>query len=82
MSKSDLKSQRNIMIIWFAFLMGLGVGNYAANLSPELWGKSGAPKIIFDIVRAVLSTHMAVGGIIGLLLDNIIPGTNEERGIT
>ena len=82
LSKADLKSQRNIMIVGFAFLMGLGVGNYAANLAPDLWGEAGVKKIVFDIVRAVFSTHMAVGGIIALLLDNIIPGTNEERGIS
>lgn len=80
-SKADLKSQRNIMIIGFSFLMGLGVGNYASKLPTDLWGKTGILKICFDIIRAVLSTHMAVGGITGLLLDNIIPGTNEERGI-
>jgi hypothetical protein len=25
---------------------------------------------------------MAVAGIIGLVLDNIVPGTEEERGLT
>ncbi len=82
MSKADLKSQRNIMIIGFAFLMGLGVGGYAADLSPTLWGETGAAKVAWDIIRAILSTHMAVGGITAMVLDNILPGTDRERGIS
>ena len=47
-SKADLKSQRNIMIIGFAFLMGLGVGNYAANLPSDLWGNKDITAIILN----------------------------------
>lgn len=36
---------------------------------------------IDQIFTVLLSTSMAVGGIIALILDNIIPGTPEERGI-
>jgi hypothetical protein len=34
-----------------------------------------------DIITTVGKTGMAVGGIIGLVLDNIVPGTEEERGL-
>jgi xanthine/uracil permease len=33
------------------------------------------------MIRAVASTGMAVAAILGLLLDNLIPGTREERGL-
>jgi len=89
LTKCDLRSQRNIMIIGFFFLMGFGVGCwmggycgvrfYAKN--PTLWGSTGLGKILWDITSAVLSTHMAVGAFCGLLLDNIIPGTDDERGL-
>ncbi|HVS14556.1 MAG TPA: hypothetical protein VMV46_11575, partial [Thermoanaerobaculia bacterium] len=34
-----------------------------------------------DMVKTVGSTGMAVAAILGLLLDNLIPGTPEERGL-
>ena len=34
-----------------------------------------------QIFTVLLKTSMAVGGIIACLLDNFIPGTQEERGI-
>jgi xanthine/uracil permease len=35
-----------------------------------------------SIVEAIGSTGMAVAAIIGLILDNLLPGTPEDRGIT
>ena len=37
--------------------------------------------MIDQILTVLLKTSMAVGGICGLLLDNLIPGTPEERGL-
>ena len=34
-----------------------------------------------QIFRVLLSTNMAVGGFTGFILDNLLPGTIEERGI-
>ena len=42
---------------------------------------SALPKALSDIVISVLSTGMAVAAIIGLTLDNLIPASDEERGI-
>ena len=36
---------------------------------------------IDQILTVLLSTNMAVGGFVALILDNTIPGTIEERGI-
>lgn len=40
----------------------------------------GVPEID-QILTVLLSTDMAVGSIVALILDNTIPGTIEERGI-
>ena len=34
-----------------------------------------------QIITVLLSTNMAVGGLTGFVLDNLLPGTLEERGI-
>jgi xanthine/uracil permease len=34
-----------------------------------------------DIVNTLGSTGMAVGAFIALILDNTVPGTDEERGL-
>ena len=36
---------------------------------------------IDQIITVLLKTNMFVGGIMGLLLDNTVPGSLEERGI-
>ena len=40
----------------------------------------GVPEID-QIIIVLMSTSMAVGGLVGLILDNTIPGTIEERGL-
>jgi nucleobase transporter 1/2 len=76
LARADLRSQRNIMIVGIAFLLGLGVppwvGQHPLTFSPE-W--------LANIVSSILRTGMAVGGVVAVLLDNILPGTPEERGI-
>lgn len=39
-------------------------------------------KEIDQVITVVLSTNTALGCITALILDNTIPGTDEERGIT
>ena len=40
------------------------------------------PRWIADLVNTIGSTGMAVGAGTALVLDNTIPGTPEERGLT
>ena len=35
-----------------------------------------------QIITVLLRTNMLIGGVTGLILDNTIPGSREERGIT
>ena len=84
LAKADLNSQRNLTIIGFTILMGMGVGGWMSVFgpkNPDLWGKEGFGKVLWDIVAAIFSSKMAVGAICALVLDNLIPGTPEERGI-
>ena len=73
----DLNSTRNLFILGFAFFMGLSVPEYFASNPSTL-----NPEWLSNIINTLGSTGMAVGAFIALLLDNTIPGTDEERGLT
>jgi solute carrier family 23 (nucleobase transporter), member 1 len=83
-ARADLGSQRNLLIMGFVLFMGLSV--------PAFFG--GVPAIGFaahevvvgpdwfrSMIQTVGSTGMAVAAILGILLDNVIPGTIRERGL-
>jgi len=72
----DLNSSRNLFILGFAFFMGLSV--------PEYFGQQPLqfePVWLANVLNTLGSTGMAVGAFTALLLDNTIPGTDEERGL-
>ena len=73
----DLNSARNLFILGFAFFMGLSVPEYFA-ANPVTF----QPDWLANIINTLGSTGMAVGAFIALLLDNTIPGTDKERGLT
>lgn len=85
----NLNSPRNLFIIGFALFMGLSVPQYFA-LNPlaatEIdWLSGVEPGYVqwaLDIVNILGGTSMAVGALIALVLDNTIPGTDHERGLT
>ena len=61
----------------FAFFMGLSVPEYFSSNPLTL-----DPEWLSNIINTLGSTGMAVGAFIALLLDNTVPGTDEERGLT
>lgn len=74
----DLNSSRNIFILGVSIFFGFSM--------PEWMGRNQdavdtGNDIVDQILTVLLSTSMFVGGTIGLVLDNTIPGTDEERGI-
>jgi nucleobase transporter 1/2 len=73
----DLNSARNLFILGFAFFMGLSVPEYFV-ANPVTF----QPDWLANIINTLGSTGMAVGAFIALLLDNTIPGTDKERGLT
>ncbi|MFO8192350.1 MAG: solute carrier family 23 protein [Bacillota bacterium] len=75
-AKADLSSMRNQMIMGFILFMGLSVPYYFQTAEVVF-----QPEWLSNIVVSIGSTGMAVAAILGLILDNIIPGTKEERGL-
>ena len=81
--RADMSSQRNILIIGFAFLMALGLpgwveANQTLFMDPA---SSQLAQTLGGMVWAVLKTPMAVAGLCAAICDSIVPGTDEERGI-
>ena len=72
----DLNSTRNLFILGFAFFMGLSIPEYFVQHPIQL-----DPVWLGNILNTLGSTGMAVGAFSALILDNTIPGTDEERGL-
>ena len=81
--RADMSSQRNILIVGFAFLMAMGLPGWVEQnqlvfMNPE---SSQVWQTLGGMVWAVLKTPMAVAGLCAAVCDSLIPGTDEERGI-
>jgi len=72
----DLNSARNLFVLGFALFMGLSVPEYF-KANPV----SFSPAWLASVVNTLGSTGMAVGALVAGLLDNTIPGSDEERGL-
>jgi len=81
-AKADLNSDRNLFVGGFALFMGLSVpfyfGDFSTGKADVAWIESDGLR---NVIIAVCSTGMAVAAILGLLLDNLVPGTRAERGL-
>lgn len=97
LSKADLASDRTLFIAGFSLFMGLSVPTFFTAKLGGMTGPgdihavylptaevflSWFPKTMGEIIATVGKSGMGVAAIIGLVLDNLIPGTNKERGIT
>lgn len=76
----DMDSQRNLLIVGFVLFAGF--------VFPSFFGSEAAADFSFfgvdwltDIIVSIGSSGIATAAVLGLLLDNLIPGTPEERGI-
>jgi nucleobase transporter 1/2 len=75
----DLNSSRNLFILGSSLFLGLSIPKWV--LDHPGYIRTGSDS--FDqVIYVLMSTSMFVGGAIGCFLDNTIPGTDEERGIT
>ncbi len=84
-ARCDLRSDRNLLIIGFSLFMGLSLPAYFGGV-PEFGFAAQKVAITWapwlaDMINIIGSTGMAVAAIFGLILDNLLPGTLEERGI-
>jgi nucleobase transporter 1/2 len=73
----DLNSARNLFVLGFAFFMGLSVPEYFATEPASF-----RPEWLAEIVNTLGRTGMAVGALCALVLDNTIPASDEERGLS
>ncbi|XP_043943392.1 solute carrier family 23 member 1-like [Protopterus annectens] len=76
---TDMNSSRNIFIFGFSMFIGLTVPNWV-NKNSELT-ETGVVQLD-QVIRVLLTTNMFIGGLFGFMLDNTIPGSKKERGIT
>ena len=79
----NLNSSRNLFIVGFSFFMGISLPEYVSantDLITGLFPDSLA--WLAGVLTTIGASGMAVGAFLALLLDNTIPGTDEERGIT
>ncbi|XP_065066234.1 solute carrier family 23 member 2-like isoform X2 [Rhopilema esculentum] len=75
----DLNSIRNLFVLGNSLFFGMVLPFWLKRNPGSI--KTGSSN--FDqVVTVVLSTNMAVGGLTGFILDNLLPGTLEERGLT
>ncbi|MGD8993516.1 MAG: solute carrier family 23 protein [Desulfobacterales bacterium] len=84
----NLNNSRNLFIIGISFFAGLSVPYHfnpmlSAGAVPIDWSAGGAfIKVLGEILQAILTTGMAVTALLGIILDNILPGaTRAERGL-
>ncbi|XP_060792253.1 solute carrier family 23 member 1 isoform X2 [Neoarius graeffei] len=75
----DLNSSRNLFVLGFSMFSGLTLPNYLDTHPGSI--KTGVPEMD-QILTVLLTTEMFVGGFLAFLLDNTIPGTKKERGLT
>jgi solute carrier family 23 (nucleobase transporter), member 1 len=76
----DLDSQRNLMILGIVLLFGFVIPHYFDTIADPEWSLWGIGWLS-DIVSSIGKSPVAVGALMGLLLDNLVPGTDAERGI-
>ncbi|MCP4694679.1 MAG: xanthine permease, partial [Desulfobacterales bacterium] len=84
----NLNNSRNLFIIGLSFFCGLSFPYHfnpmlSAAAVPIAWGEPGSfVNVLGNILQAILTTGMAVTAIIGIILDNLLPGaTRADRGL-
>ena len=88
----NMNKNRNVFVLGFGLFAGLSIPQYFAGLEngaleaglanvPMFGWALGIPEVATTI-GIIGGTEIAVGGIAAFVLDNTIPGTKEERGLT
>ncbi|XP_050684339.1 solute carrier family 23 member 2 [Leptidea sinapis] len=74
----NLNSSRNLYIIGFSIFFPLVLTRWMSAHSGVI---NTGVEALDAVLQVLLSTSILVGGLVGCLLDNLIPGTTEERGL-
>lgn len=75
---ADMNSSRNIFIFGFSMFSGLVIPNWVLKNPKTI--ATGVVELD-QVLQVLLTTSMFVGGFLGFILDNTIPGSKQERGI-
>lgn len=92
----NLNENRNVFIVGIMLLSGLSIPSFVNQFAGDTGAAAiesalaGVPvigvvlgtELVAQMVFVVGTTGIAVGGIIGFILDTTIPGTPESRGLT
>ena len=79
--RADMDSQRNLLIVGFVLFAGFVFPSYFGSAAAADFSFFGVDWLT-DIIVSIGSSGIATAAVLGLLLDNLIPGTPEERGIS
>ncbi|WAR03291.1 S23A1-like protein [Mya arenaria] len=74
----DLNSSRNLVVFGISLFLGLSFPNWVT--ANEQLIRTGNENLD-QVIQALLANNMFMGCFSALVLDNVIPGTDEERGI-
>ncbi|XP_057376803.1 solute carrier family 23 member 1-like [Daphnia carinata] len=75
----DLNSSRNLLVLGFSIFFSLVLSQW---MKAHPGAIDSGSQIFDQIVTVLVSTSMFTAGVLGFFLDNTIPGTDEERGLT
>ncbi|KAF7666943.1 hypothetical protein LDENG_00086380 [Lucifuga dentata] len=78
LQSADMNSSRNIFIFGFSIFSALIIPNWIMKNPGFL--ATGVEEVD-QVLQILLTTHMFIGGFLGFILDNTIPGTKQERGM-
>lgn len=74
----DLNSSRNLVVLGSSLFLGLSIPKWILDHPESIRTMSPA---VDQVIFVLMSTSMFVGGVVAIILDNTIPGTDEERGV-
>lgn len=74
----DLNSSRNLVVFGISLFLGLSFPAWIVEHAEQI--KTGNDSLD-QVINALLANNMFMGCFSALVLDNVIPGTDEERGI-
>ncbi|XP_075249225.1 solute carrier family 23 member 1-like isoform X2 [Convolutriloba macropyga] len=76
----NLNSSRNLFILGFSLFAGLSLPLWINDDVNKGYVDTGNEEVD-QIIEVLLGTGMFIGGLCGFIMDNLIPGNEEDRGI-
>jgi len=78
----NLNNARNLFVIGISLFAGLSM-QAQFNAHPIDWSTAGSvAQVLGNILQAIFTSAMSVTAIVGLILDNFLPGASrEDRGL-